>query len=505
MEKTRPLRIFDEKKDPFILIRGDKIDKKLEELIKKHPKNFLINQKYLKVKLKSLPEEVLFKIMTLPLHKKKKRGKKVEKNELKELFENVIKNPPKQSRKRGRLPRPTSHINNLLDKLKVDEKNRRPADILQKLDQRLSNLEKELKSSNEKELKSFLSKSLSELEKIKKNIGTKAIEYKGQDFDEDDEVLVEIMNKKYVIPKVARDHYKNTINKLEETSKIQHNLEKKNEEMELKLKKYKSDYNKKADELRDNFLNKDIRITPLKNFVNKLREKKGKIPISVGELIKDKQHNEENRIRIINEIKKDYTKKEINDAMGISYLTDESDKEEEKQGQKLIELPEEEIGNGDNDNQEGLSDTQLNSIMESLPNYYGCVSNDDLMDILEQIKHDEPEEFYFIYLKNKHWIAIFCNFNEKEIDYFDCLGRPSEASFRGKFKSLFSGMKVLHMMKWKDNHIVNQGGSDLCGIYAMWFIMQRVFGFKFKESTDWENINENEKRFSKAKINFGFV
>lgn len=452
--KSRPIRIFNEKKDPYILIKISEIDKALLELLKKYIENVSVNSNHLKIKLAKLPEDILFQLMTQPIHKKKKQLKKIEKKELIDMFAEVVKNPPKQSRKRGRIPRPTPH--NIMPNYL--EKKERKDDMIKNLEKKIAILEKDLKSKEEVQTEKLLNEILNDIKTMNKEEKKIAINLTTEKNPQIIEKNEEISTKKS--PRLERSMRGKTLGELMEGYSLE----------------FSSDDDSKSSER--SYSPVDKKIAETERILRAPVEKR---------VQRAYYHSAEPERQF-----RPLVEKRTSKAIELKKMLTPFKNKESGEG-------------GDYEDDEGLSDEQLNSIMSAFPNYYGCVTNDDLMDLLEEVKRDKPERFYFFYLKNRHWISIYCDFNEKEIDYYDSFGRSSEKQFRDKFKSLFQGMKVEYMMKWKDNHIVSQGDSDLCGIYAMWFLVQRLFGFPFKEATDWSNIKENEKRFSQARINFGFV
>lgn len=530
MPKIRPLRIFNQRKNPYIKISNDKVNEDILRILVDNKKDFIKNVKIydnfknrnVRVNLKDLSNETTMRLLSQPINIKKKKKAKIQKNELSEVFKNVIRKPPRQGR-RYRLPKQMNYLLN-----KIDENL-----TIKKLEQKISDLEKQIKSTEDTKQKKELEE-IKEVIQKKMNKNIKAIEpdnekYDLEELDLDGEILIvpkKIARKAEYAQQLIKEKTEN-VEKLEKDNLI---LSEKNIANRQKYKdnkntvrmqvfgnakndisSYVNIYNevfnkkdeikkknkiKKKDEIKEFRTKLDI---PERGFSKEARKIVKDFILTELEMKKDEKENEESKKNL---------QKKFNTAVDkefkINKFAEESREEDEE------EIKSEEKIEGSGSDKEGLSDEQIDSIMSQFPNYYGCLSNDNIMETLEKIKIEDPHQFYLLYLKkNKgkvgHWIAIFCDFDEMEINYYDSFGETADTYLKNKFKILFTGMKIENLMKWKDNHIVQQGDSDLCGIYCMWFIIQRIFGFSFKQATDWKDIDANEKRFSLAKINFHFI
>jgi hypothetical protein len=100
--------------------------------------------------------------------------------------------------------------------------------------------------------------------------------------------------------------------------------------------------------------------------------------------------------------------------------------------------------------------------------------------VLNLDEHDKP---------GTHWVAIIIDNSAKQIEYFDSLGNPPTktiALFLRKLKKHTKGRySVLH------NPFVHQTDSAECGVYAMYFIIQRVLGTSFHDFVSTRKTDES--------------
>lgn len=85
-------------------------------------------------------------------------------------------------------------------------------------------------------------------------------------------------------------------------------------------------------------------------------------------------------------------------------------------------------------------------------------------------KHDDP---------GSHWTAFFIDHYKKSIEYFDSAGMPPNKRIKAFIKRLRS--KYLYNYKYRENKMVHQKENSECGIYAIYYIIQRLLGFTFDE------------------------
>lgn len=86
----------------------------------------------------------------------------------------------------------------------------------------------------------------------------------------------------------------------------------------------------------------------------------------------------------------------------------------------------------------------------------------------------------------KHWVAVFINNINKTVDYFDSLGKNPN-------KHICGFLKHFKMYSFNINKKEYQKNNFACGIYACYFIIQRLKGLTFDEI----NIKLDDKIISK--------
>jgi hypothetical protein len=94
-----------------------------------------------------------------------------------------------------------------------------------------------------------------------------------------------------------------------------------------------------------------------------------------------------------------------------------------------------------------------------------------------------------------HWVSFLIDNKIKTIEYYDSVGDNPNANiqeFINKISKLFK-----HKYNVKINTIKHQYGNSECGVYAMYYIVQRLSGNSFKTITS-NIIKDNEiKKFRK--------
>jgi hypothetical protein len=81
--------------------------------------------------------------------------------------------------------------------------------------------------------------------------------------------------------------------------------------------------------------------------------------------------------------------------------------------------------------------------------------------------HDKP---------GSHWVSMLIDNTTKTIEYFDSIGKPPN-KYINKFIAIIAQMLPHH--KVRINNITHQLQNSECGIYAMYFIIQRLMGKTF--------------------------
>jgi hypothetical protein len=76
--------------------------------------------------------------------------------------------------------------------------------------------------------------------------------------------------------------------------------------------------------------------------------------------------------------------------------------------------------------------------------------------------------------KGSHWLAVFIDNKFRTIEYFDSLGKLPNKHIKG-FLDKFKGYST------KFNRIEHQAKGNACGVYACYFIIQKLKGKTFNE------------------------
>jgi Ulp1 protease family, C-terminal catalytic domain len=84
--------------------------------------------------------------------------------------------------------------------------------------------------------------------------------------------------------------------------------------------------------------------------------------------------------------------------------------------------------------------------------------------------HDEP---------GSHWTAFFIDHHSKSIEYFDSAGKRPNKRIKQFIDKIWT--KYLGNYRFKLNKVVHQRENSECGIYAIYYIIQRLLGFTFED------------------------
>ena len=112
--------------------------------------------------------------------------------------------------------------------------------------------------------------------------------------------------------------------------------------------------------------------------------------------------------------------------------------------------------------------------------------------------------------KGTHLVAIFINpIFDRNLEYFDSFGEPLTKNFMKNIKKIIAAINPSTYLKFKVNKIKQQRVTlDLCGYYAMYFIIQRYKGVFFDHIIGFDRmvhllVNKSGKKIKefKNKIN----
>lgn len=92
-----------------------------------------------------------------------------------------------------------------------------------------------------------------------------------------------------------------------------------------------------------------------------------------------------------------------------------------------------------------------------------------------------------------HWVAVYINNTSGSIDYFDSTGDPPNRHIN-KFFKLYDETFTVNI-----NKKVHQRGDHHCGVYACYFIIQRLYG-KTLKTINKKTITDRQMKMYRKKL-----
>jgi hypothetical protein len=127
------------------------------------------------------------------------------------------------------------------------------------------------------------------------------------------------------------------------------------------------------------------------------------------------------------------------------------------------------------------------------PEFVGVIARDEINKILPHVEHGKK----ICWIMNTapstsqgdHWVSIFIDpVGSKSVEYFDSFGREIPPDIQKDVKLVVDIMKPNTFLKLKSNHVILQNDStNNCGYFSMRFLLDRLRGKSFVESTGYEN------------------
>lgn len=164
--------------------------------------------------------------------------------------------------------------------------------------------------------------------------------------------------------------------------------------------------------------------------------------------------------------------------------------------------------NGKGMNQEkGLYDYQIEKMMKPFVKhgFKGVYSIDEIDDI--PINEGDKKVSFIMNLqpsdkgKGTHWVAV--NIDGDSLEYYDSFADEPPKRFTKDIQNLIEKMDLENYLKFKVNKIKRQSvSSSNCGYFAMKFIMDRIKGIPFPESSGFSQVGEGEADIEKFKKKF---
>lgn len=94
-----------------------------------------------------------------------------------------------------------------------------------------------------------------------------------------------------------------------------------------------------------------------------------------------------------------------------------------------------------------------------------------------------------------HWVAIYIDKNKKQIEYFDSLGRTPNTNIKYYIKEYLNN--EFPNYEYLQNKYKHQLLDTECGVYSIYYIINRLLGFSFQYITSNVIRDDDMKRFRK--------
>jgi hypothetical protein len=210
----------------------------------------------------------------------------------------------------------------------------------------------------------------------------------------------------------------------------------------------------------------------------------------------------------------------LEDLIGVKRGSFSEKKNEEELDdilQKELENQEEKKGNGAKKSDEkkmckdGLSNFQIDEMLKMIPEYKGCISSNELSKIKPLprsrggvIINTSPST-----KKGEHWVSLFWDARKEgsnSIEYYDPLSDPILPSIQEGIKHLAERLNAHTYLKLKENKIKNQSDkSSNCGFFCVKFILDRMRGVPWVESSGFSNVKQGEGSIENMKADYGYI
>lgn len=154
---------------------------------------------------------------------------------------------------------------------------------------------------------------------------------------------------------------------------------------------------------------------------------------------------------------------------------------------------------------DGLYDDQIENILQSkTKRFVPCIMSDEIPTLVKYV-NPKTKEFGFVInstsskTEGQHWRAVFLDFINCEIDYYDSLVSQPTKQFLKDIKLLIDKVNPPCYMKLKVNLCKVQGESQNCGFFASKFIIDRFKNKPFKEASMVDKSDIGEYNIEKFK------
>ena len=173
------------------------------------------------------------------------------------------------------------------------------------------------------------------------------------------------------------------------------------------------------------------------------------------------------------------------------------------------------------DNTDALSNIQIDKIMKPYGDQYlGCCSCDTIeRDILPKVKPESKGCFVVNTDKDTgkgiHWCSVYFDATPKgshEINFFDSYGDDPDKPIDKGLQALANKLDCQNYLKYKINSVCWQGNktgtkkeSSNCGYFAVKFLIDRLRGKTFQESSCYDASKVGEMNIEKFKNGEGIT
>ena len=162
------------------------------------------------------------------------------------------------------------------------------------------------------------------------------------------------------------------------------------------------------------------------------------------------------------------------------------------------------------DTDKGLSNLDIDDIMDGYPEYMGCIAHNEIKSqILPRVKKGSRGGFVIntepASKNGQHWQAVYYQCSPyPEMDWFDSYGDPCGPSLMRDLKLIADRLDCRAMMKFKENRIRVQGNTNNCGFHSCKFLIDRFNGKNFVDASGYNDSQHGEAQIKKFKSQVGF-
>lgn len=178
-----------------------------------------------------------------------------------------------------------------------------------------------------------------------------------------------------------------------------------------------------------------------------------------------------------------------------------SKKEEVDEKQKLIDDVKQ-VGDGRPIYNKALSNFQIDDIMSKYGDLYlGTVAHDQIIsDILPKVQPQSKGSF-IVNLDNSnqsgsHWVAVYFDGTPNgshSVEFYNSFGDNPDSVIMEGLKAISKKLETNGYLKFKTNKVCMQSDTTAnCGFFSMQFIISRLQGKKWTESTNWDEKIKDE-------------